>query len=156
MHGTLTHPTKPPEPIFAPELRFAPPTAPAAPVRVPAGGPTLRAAEPGVAPIPVAVVGATGYAGGEAVRLLARHPGVRIVGIVGRDAHGEALAERQAHLAGAGLTLEPEIPSEAAAVFLALPHSAAAAIVPSIVERGTAVVDLGPDFRLHDPADYPT
>jgi N-acetyl-gamma-glutamyl-phosphate reductase len=107
-------------------------------------------------PIPVAVVGATGYAGGEAVRLLARHPDVRIVGIVGRDAHGEPLADRQAHLAGAGLTIEGEIPAEAAAVFLALPHAAAATLVPAIVERGSAVIDLGPDFRLHDSADYPT
>jgi N-acetyl-gamma-glutamyl-phosphate reductase len=40
-------------------------------------------------------------------------------------------------------------------VFLALPHGVAAALVPSLVERGTAVIDLGPDFRLHDLADYP-
>ncbi|HEU4672331.1 MAG TPA: N-acetyl-gamma-glutamyl-phosphate reductase [Candidatus Limnocylindrales bacterium] len=155
MHGTLTHPTKSPEPTFAAEVRFAPP-APAAPTRVPAADSSLRAAGPqNASAVPVAIVGATGYAGGEAVRLLARHPGVRIVGIVGRDGHGEPLAERQIHLAGAGLRIESEIPSDAAAVFLALPHSAAAAIVPSIAERGTAVVDLGPDFRLHDPADYP-
>ncbi len=166
MHGTLSHPARSAAPVFPPEVRFAPPSAPAAtpaPIvptadpTAPVGEPTGRATNGHVsAPVPVAVVGATGYAGGEAVRLLARHPGVRIVGIVGRDARGEPLADRQAHLAGAGLTIGAGIPEEAAAVFLALPHAAAAALVPSIAERDTAVVDLGPDFRLHDPADYPT
>jgi N-acetyl-gamma-glutamyl-phosphate reductase len=40
-------------------------------------------------------------------------------------------------------------------VFLALPHGAAAAMVPDLVAVGTTVIDLGPDFRLRDPADYP-
>jgi N-acetyl-gamma-glutamyl-phosphate reductase len=41
------------------------------------------------------------------------------------------------------------------AAFLALPHGAAAKLVPDLVADGTAVIDLGPDFRLRDPADYP-
>jgi N-acetyl-gamma-glutamyl-phosphate reductase len=40
-------------------------------------------------------------------------------------------------------------------VFLALPHGAAAALVPDLLAVGTTVIDLGPDFRLRDPADYP-
>ncbi len=44
---------------------------------------------------------------------------------------------------------------EADAVFLALPHGTAATLVPEIVAAGTAVIDLGPDFRLRDAADYP-
>ncbi len=106
--------------------------------------------------MPVAIVGATGYAGGDLVRILATHPHVRIAGIVGRDAHGEPLGGRQPHLGRAELSIGAEIPDDAEAVFLALPHGAAGSLVPGILERGAAVVDLGPDFRLRDPADYPT
>jgi N-acetyl-gamma-glutamyl-phosphate reductase len=106
--------------------------------------------------VPVAIVGATGYAGGELVRILARHPFVRVVGIVGRSATGEPLATRQAHLAAAGLAIESSVPSEAEAVFLALPHGAAVETVSALVDAGTTAIDLGADFRLHDPAEYPT
>ena len=39
-------------------------------------------------------------------------------------------------------------------MFIALPHGAAAALVPDLVEKGIRVIDLGADYRLHDPADY--
>ena len=48
----------------------------------------------------------------------------------------------------------PHLP-DADAVFLALPHGTAAALVPDLVAGGTAVIDLGPDFRLRNPRDYP-
>jgi N-acetyl-gamma-glutamyl-phosphate reductase len=105
-------------------------------------------------PIRVAIVGATGYAGAELVRLLARHPRVEIVGLVGRDRTDEPIERIHAHLAGTGLKVDAELP-EADAVFLALPHGVAAGLVPEILERGATVIDLGPDFRLRDPADYP-
>jgi N-acetyl-gamma-glutamyl-phosphate reductase len=105
-------------------------------------------------PIDVAVIGATGYVGGELVRLLARHPAVRIVGLVGRDRQAEPLAHIHAHLEGAGMTVDAARPA-ADAYFLALPHGAAANLVPELVESGAAVIDLGPDFRLRDPDDYP-
>jgi N-acetyl-gamma-glutamyl-phosphate reductase len=59
------------------------------------------------------------------------------------------------HLVGTGLTVEADVPFDAAAVFFALPHGATAAAATDLVERGVAIVDLGPDFRLRDPADYP-
>lgn len=105
-------------------------------------------------PIRVAIVGATGYAGGELVRLLARHPRVEIVGLVGRDRSDEPIEQIHAHLAGTGLRVDDEVP-DADAVFLALPHGVAAGFAPEILERGATVIDLGPDFRLRDPADYP-
>ena len=106
-------------------------------------------------PIRVAVIGATGYAGGEAVRWLAGHPRVELVGVISRSREGEPLEGTQPHLARTGLTLGTDIPS-ADAVFLALPHGQAAAIVPALLATGSAVIDLGPDFRLRDPAAYPT
>jgi N-acetyl-gamma-glutamyl-phosphate reductase len=119
--------------------------------------PTPDRAAPGPRPdepIRVAIVGATGYAGAELVRLLARHPRVEIVGLVGRDRTDEPIERIHAHLAGTGLKVYAELP-EADAVFLALPHGVAAGLVPEILERGATVIDLGPDFRLRDPADYP-
>ena len=107
-------------------------------------------------PIRVAIVGATGYAGNELVRLLARHPAVRIVGLVGRDRHGVPLGQFAPSLSPLGLVVDDEVPADAEVVFLALPHGAAAAQVPALLERGVVIVDLGPDFRLHDPDDYPT
>ena len=109
---------------------------------------------PGKKPIDVTVVGATGYAGAEAVRLLARHPNVRIVGLVGRNREHEPIGRIHAHLADTGLDVDAAMqPSDV--VFLALPHGAAAAIVPDLVADGRTIIDLGPDFRLHDAADYP-
>src|SRR5206468_2969379 len=79
--------------------------------------------------IRVGIVGATGYVGAELIRLLSRHPAVEIVGLQGRDRHGEAIGATHAHLSGTGLSVESELP-DVEAVFLALPHGTAATIVP--------------------------
>jgi N-acetyl-gamma-glutamyl-phosphate reductase len=104
--------------------------------------------------IKVGIVGATGYVGAELIRLLSRHPDVEIVGLAGRDRQDEPIGGHHAHLATTGLAVGTELP-DADAVFLALPHGAAARMVPELVAAGTAVIDLGPDFRLRDPGDYP-
>ncbi|HSL33705.1 MAG TPA: N-acetyl-gamma-glutamyl-phosphate reductase [Candidatus Limnocylindrales bacterium] len=104
--------------------------------------------------IRVGIIGATGYVGAELVRLLARHPHVEIVGLQARGRDEQPIGATHGHLATTGLTVDDATP-EADAVFLALPHGTAAALVPSIAASGTAVIDLGPDFRLRDPADYP-
>lgn len=106
------------------------------------------------APIAVVIVGATGYGGGELVRLLERHPGARIVGLQARDRDDESVALSHPHLSSTGYRINDALP-DAQAVFLGLPHGTAARIVPGIVESGAAVIDLGPDFRLRDPLDYP-
>jgi len=104
--------------------------------------------------IRVGIIGATGYAGAELIRLLSRHPAVEIVGLQGRDRHDVAIGDIHAHLGSTGLAVDSELPP-VDAVFLALPHGAAADLVPAIVAGGTAVIDLGPDFRLRAAADYP-
>jgi N-acetyl-gamma-glutamyl-phosphate reductase len=104
--------------------------------------------------IRVGIVGATGYAGAELIRLLSRHPAVEIVGLQGRDRHDVPIEEIHAHLGGTGLAVDSDLPP-VDAVFLALPHGAAAGIVPAIAAAGTAVIDLGPDFRLRSSTDYP-
>jgi N-acetyl-gamma-glutamyl-phosphate reductase len=111
----------------------------------PAGGPRR---------ISVGIIGATGYVGAELVRILARHPNVELVGLVGRGRDHDPIAGVHPHLGRTGLTIHSELPPSDA-VFIALPHGAAAALVPDLVAAGTAVLDQGPDFRLSNPADYP-
>jgi N-acetyl-gamma-glutamyl-phosphate reductase len=108
----------------------------------------------GRARVRVAIIGATGYVGGELIRLLERHPQVRIVGLHGRGREQDPVGNTHPHLARTGHVVDASVP-DADAVFLALPHGTAAGMVPDIVARGTRVIDLGPDFRLRDPADYP-
>lgn len=116
-----------------------------------AGAPAVR----GGARIRVGLIGATGYVGGELLRLLERHPNVRIAGLQARGREREPVGATHPHLAGTGRTVDAALPEDVDAVFLALPHGAAAAMVPDLVARGVTVIDLGPDFRLRDPADYP-
>jgi N-acetyl-gamma-glutamyl-phosphate reductase len=118
------------------------------------GQPRTRRSRSGDERIRVAIAGATGYVGGELLRLLARHPDVQVVGLQARGRTGEPIEGVHAHLDRTGHRIDADLP-DADAVFLALPHGAAAAIVPAIAGRGTRIVDLGPDFRLRDPAEYP-
>lgn len=104
--------------------------------------------------IRVGIIGATGYVGAELIRLLGRHPAVTIVGLQGRGRDHEPIGATHAHLSETGLAVEADLPP-VEAVFLALPHGTAANLVPEIIAAGTAVIDLGPDFRLHAAADYP-
>jgi N-acetyl-gamma-glutamyl-phosphate reductase len=105
------------------------------------------------AAIRVGIIGAAGIAGGELVRLLERHPRVRIAGLQGRDRDHEAIGLSQPQLGRTGHHIESKLP-EVDAVFLALPHGASAALVPDLLEQGIAVIDLGSDYRLRDPAEY--
>jgi N-acetyl-gamma-glutamyl-phosphate reductase len=104
--------------------------------------------------ITVGIIGATGYAGGELVRLLLNHPNVKLAGLYGRNRDNQPIATSHPHLSGSGLVIDGAIP-EADAVFTALPHGIAAEMAADIVARGSALFDVGPDFRLHNPADYP-
>ena len=109
----------------------------------------------GGGPVRVAIVGATGYVGAELIRILALHPHVEIAGLVGRERKGDPIAHIHPHLATRSLHVYDHVPDDAEAVFLALPHGTAAHRIDEFLSRGQAVIDLGPDFRLHNPADYP-
>jgi N-acetyl-gamma-glutamyl-phosphate reductase len=107
------------------------------------------------ASVRVGIIGATGYGGGELIRLLSRHPAVEIAGLQARGRDDEPIDASHPHLGGTALRIGDALPDGLDAVFLGLPHGAAAALVPDLVASGVTVIDLGPDFRLRDPADYP-
>jgi N-acetyl-gamma-glutamyl-phosphate reductase len=106
--------------------------------------------------IRVAVAGASGYAGGELLRLLAGHPSFDLVAATAHARAGSHVAAVHPQLAGLDLTLgatDPTSLSEADLVFLALPHGQSAAVAAQL-PAGVKVVDLGADFRLHDEAQW--
>jgi N-acetyl-gamma-glutamyl-phosphate reductase len=105
----------------------------------------------------VAIVGVTGYAGGEVARILLRHPEVQLVAAVARSHQGEPLRDVQPHLHGApdSLRIGSDV-GDAEVVFTALPAGEAAKQAPGWLKDGRAIVDIGSDFRLRDPKAYAT
>ncbi|CAA9284908.1 MAG: N-acetyl-gamma-glutamyl-phosphate reductase [uncultured Friedmanniella sp.] len=105
----------------------------------------------------VAVAGATGYAGGELLRLLLGHPAVEIGALTAGSSAGTPLADAQPHLVPLADRTVVETTTENLAdhdvVFLALPHGASAAVAEAL-DPETLVVDCGADFRLTDPAAW--
>ncbi|GAA4927115.1 N-acetyl-gamma-glutamyl-phosphate reductase [Streptomyces coeruleoprunus] len=105
----------------------------------------------------VAVAGASGYAGGEVLRLLLAHPGVEIGALTGNSNAGQRLGALQPHLLPlAGRVLEPTEPGVLAGhdvVFLALPHGQSAAVAEQLGDD-VLVIDMGADFRLRDAAAW--
>jgi len=101
----------------------------------------------------VAIAGATGYAGQELLRLLARHPLVRVTAAMssGSAASARRLPGLSRLWAGEIAPLAPEtLVRDADVVFLALPDSAAAELAPTLVDAGVRVIDLSGAFRLRD------
>ncbi len=107
----------------------------------------------------VGIVGASGYAGAELLRLCHSHPDLDVAWATGDTQAGTLVGGLYASLAAAypGLAFETFDPAMAGAVdlvFLALPHGASQRVMPSLLDAGVKVVDLGADFRLRDPAVY--
>ena len=103
----------------------------------------------------VAIAGATGFAGQELVRLLARHPGVVIAAATASQANStpRPLPALARIWDGAVVPLNPaELVGKTDAVFLALPEAASAEIAPMLVDAGIRVIDLSGAFRLRDAA----
>ena len=102
----------------------------------------------------VGVAGATGYSGQELVRLLARHPRVRLTTAMGsQKVDGARTIPALAGLwNGEILPFDLDRLGECEVVFLALPEDASAEVAPALLERGRRVFDLSGAFRLRDNA----
>jgi N-acetyl-gamma-glutamyl-phosphate reductase len=103
-----------------------------------------------------AVLGASGYLGGELLRLLSGHPELDVVAAVSQSQAGKRLGELAPNLDRfEGLVLSADAASVSADVaFLAQPAGEAMRVVPGLLERGIRVIDLGADYRIRDPAEY--
>lgn len=106
-----------------------------------------------------AVIGGSGYGGGEIIRRLLQHPEVELVRVASIDSIGEPVWSIHPNLEGqTDLKFEGLPPAEAAkgmdVVLLGLPHKVSATQMPALMESGARVVDLSGDFRLRDAAVY--
>ena len=107
----------------------------------------------------VAIVGSSGYTGGELMRILLGHPNVTVSAITSERSAGQPITVLFPHLAGLTKlvceSLDPAvIAKKASFVFLALPHVTAQDAANKFRALGTKVVDLSADYRLADPAVY--
>jgi N-acetyl-gamma-glutamyl-phosphate reductase len=107
----------------------------------------------------VAIIGATGYTGQELIRLLLQHDKVQIHAAVSRSYAGKQLSSvypnfaRTADLVCSSSDID-RVANEVDLIFLAMPHGKAAEVVTPDLLQKCAIIDLGGDFRLKDPAAY--
>ena len=105
------------------------------------------------------VVGATGYAGAELVRILAGHPRVELTEITSRQYAGVAFSRVFPAMAGVVDLVCSELSMDrlcdaADVIFLALPHKLPMTLVPEMMNRGKMVIDLSADFRFKNVRTY--
>ena len=109
--------------------------------------------------IRTAILGASGYVGGELLRLIAAHPELRATKLFGDSKAGQPIGNVHPHLAGAYSGAAIEKFGEGSLegidlVFAALPHGHSQRLAAAILEAGIPFVDLGADFRLDDAESY--
>ena len=108
----------------------------------------------------VAIIGASGYVGGELLRLLLHHPHVRITAVTSEQSAGKPVHTLFPNLRGHDLFFEAlnsgEIAARADVMFLALPHTKSAEPAGVFLNAGRKVIDLSADFRLKNRETYET
>ena len=107
--------------------------------------------------ISVSIAGASGYTGGELLRLLLDHPEVEVAQVTSERRAGKRVVGVHPNLRKrTALTFSPMgdlAPCDV--LFLALPHGSSGGQIERFLALAPVVIDLSADFRLHDPADYP-
>jgi N-acetyl-gamma-glutamyl-phosphate reductase len=105
----------------------------------------------------IGIFGASGYAGGELIRLVDAHPAMEVAYLAAHSKAGATLGEVHPHLSGGDRVLgalDPAPSGDLDLAFLALPHGASTEPALALLERGVRVVDLGSDFRFDSAARY--
>lgn len=107
----------------------------------------------------ISIIGASGYTGGELLRILHSHPKVKITGVYGKTTTGQKVSELHPNLQELlDLTIkEPnyeKIGKESDLVFTATPHGTPMNFVPNLLDKGTKVIDLSADYRIDDVQTY--
>lgn len=109
--------------------------------------------------IKAGVLGATGYAGSELVRILLSHKDVEITLLVSHSYAGQKMSDIYPSMNGVCDIVLSELDADEAAkkcdvVFTALPHGASKDVIPSLYEKGLTVIDLSGDYRYNDKEVY--
>lgn len=109
--------------------------------------------------IKASVIGGTGYAGQELIRILMRHPMVEVVAVGSRSFSGQKLSDIYQNYEGlTDLLCEvaniKELAEKSDVVFLALPHGIASKMITEEILKQTKIIDLSADFRLKDVLIY--
>jgi len=109
--------------------------------------------------VKASIVGASGYVGGELLRILAQHPRVELKALTSRQYAGEYVHKVHPNLKGiinAKFTGDDPVKASADAdvVFLALPHKSSVNVVPELIKSGVKIIDMSADFRLKSPEAY--
>ena len=104
----------------------------------------------------VAIIGASGYTGGELIRMLLNHENVEITDITSRKYDQTPVHKIHPHIRDSGLVFKNKQANELDAdiVFTATPHGASMKIVPDLLETGVKVIDLSGDYRYQDTKIY--
>jgi len=107
----------------------------------------------------IGVIGASGYTGGELLRILARHPEVEVACATSRGYAGKKVHSLHPNLRGVLELVFQDLPPEKVAgecdlVFTALPHGTAMDAVAAVLEAGARAIDLSADFRFRDAGIY--
>jgi N-acetyl-gamma-glutamyl-phosphate reductase len=107
----------------------------------------------------IGIAGASGYVGGELMRVLSSHPEAELAVLAGNTSAGSMIGEHHPHLVQLAdrkiVALEPEAFDDCDVVFLALPHGKSAELAGQL-KGETLVLDCGADFRLADPSEWQT
>lgn len=108
--------------------------------------------------IKASIIGASGYTGVELIRLLSAHPQVELAHLVSETYQQQELTQvfpHLVHLMHQFISLDlTQLAEESDIVFLALPHTKAAAIAAELLKHGCKVIDLSADLRLNDGKTY--
>ncbi|MGE4282459.1 MAG: N-acetyl-gamma-glutamyl-phosphate reductase [Clostridia bacterium] len=109
--------------------------------------------------IKVGILGATGYAGVELVRILCQHPQAEITSVVSHSFVGQKISDIYPNLRSIIDTVCEELDVESISkkcdvVFTALPHGASKTIIPHLIQSGLKIIDLSGDFRYNDSSVY--
>jgi N-acetyl-gamma-glutamyl-phosphate/LysW-gamma-L-alpha-aminoadipyl-6-phosphate reductase len=108
----------------------------------------------------VGIIGGSGYAGGELLRLLLRHPEAEVMAVTSQRYAGEYLYMIHPNLRGHtqlkfSSVNNEEIAAKCEMIFLATPHGTSKDLASNLLAKGLKIIDLSADFRLKNPADYP-
>jgi len=107
----------------------------------------------------VGVIGASGYVGGELLRILIKHPEVELTTATSNTYAGQYIYRLHPNLRGQTNLkfVKPDLAKaskDCDILFIATPHGVSSTLIPKLLETGTKIIDLSADFRLKNPEDY--